>query len=65
MSPGDGINSLFYNRLLDSTVYVKIMVPNTVLGSTVHIKNSVLDSTAHAISTVLVDENIHCAGTQY
>ena len=31
--PGDLLNSMRYNKLIDSTSYVKIGVPNTLLGS--------------------------------
>ena len=55
LGPGLGLNIVRYNTVLDSTVYVEIMVPNTLLGSTVCIKNKLIGSTACAINTVLVD----------
>ena len=30
---GAGLNSMRYNAVLDSTEYIEIMVPNTVLGT--------------------------------
>ena len=54
LGPGAVLNSLRYDEVLDSTSYVKIMVPNTALGSTVCIENTVLGSTECAINTVLV-----------
>ena len=43
------------NAVVESTLYVKIMVPNEVLVSTSCIKNTVLVSTSNAINTVFVD----------
>ena len=54
MGPGAGINTVHYNTVLDSKVYIKIMVPNTVLVSTVRVKNTVLGPIVRAINTVLV-----------
>ena len=53
--PGAGLTIFLYNVVLDLTAYIKTMVPNTVLGSTVRIKNTVLGSTLRAINTVFVD----------
>ena len=64
LGPGAGLNIVRYNTVLDSTAYVKIMAPNTVLGSTVCIKNTVLGPRVHAINTALVELKVHCAGTQ-
>ena len=55
LGPGTGLNIVHYNKVLDSTSYVEIMVPSTVLGSTLCVKNTVLVSTSRAINTVLVD----------
>ena len=54
LRPSAGLNIVRYNRLIDLTVRGKIMVPNTVLGTTVLINNPVLGSTSHTISIVLV-----------
>ena len=55
LGPGAGLNRVSYNTVLDLTSYVKLMVPNAILGSTVYVKNTVLGSTSRAINTVLVD----------
>ena len=53
LGPGDGPDSARYNTVLDSIAYVKIAVPNKLLGSAVCIKNAVLVSTPCTINTVL------------
>ena len=35
LGPSDGINSVRYNTVHKSTVYIKITLPNTLLGSNV------------------------------
>ena len=55
LGTGAILNSVRYNIVLDSTSYVKIMVPNVVLGSTVCVKNTVLVSKSCAVNVVLVD----------
>ena len=55
LGPSAGLNSVRYNNVLDSTSYVKILVSNTILGSSVCIKNTLLGSTSRTIITVLVE----------
>ena len=65
LGPGTGLNIVRCNTVIESTVYIKVTVSNTVLGSIVCIKNKVLGSTARDIDTVPVDLKVHCAGTQW
>ena len=55
LGTGAGLNSVRYNTVMDSTACVKIIVPNTILGSIVFIKNALLFSTERYINTVRVD----------
>ena len=54
LGTGSGINIIRYNTVLDSTTYIKIMVPNTLLGSKVCVKNTVFGSTSLAINKYLL-----------
>ena len=50
LGPGYGLKVVSYNKILESTPYVKVTVPNSVLGSTVCILKALLGSTACTIN---------------
>ena len=54
LGPGSGLNIVQYNTVLASTYYVKITVPNTVVGSIVCVKNVVLVSIVRSINQYLL-----------
>ena len=57
LGTGAGLNIVRYNIVLELTAYAKIVVPNTVLGSTVCVKNTVFVSTSCAINQYLLIKN--------
>ena len=54
LGTGSGLNIVRYSIVLELTAYAKIVVPNTVLGSTVCVKNAVFFSIECAIHQYLL-----------